>query len=136
MKKLSNGTALRPNNILNKIIKILFQIKEFEKVLIKIINTCLIQKKIPEKWKKSNIYIIYKKNNPNNPLNYRPIALICTTYKIYSSLITKKLSNFMENNQAFSEIQEGFRRNRSIFAKIWTLRNMCDPNQNLSSYRQ
>ena len=104
MKKLSNGTAPGPDNIPNEIIKILFTIKEFEEVLIKIINTCLVQKKIPERWKKSNIYTIYKKDNPNNPLNYRPIAFICTTYKIYSSLITKRLSDFIEENQAFSEI--------------------------------
>jgi hypothetical protein len=61
-----------------------------------------------------------------NPLNYRPIALIYTTYKIYSSLITKRLSDFMEDNQAFSEIQGGFRRDRPTFAKIWTLRNIID----------
>ena len=55
-----------------------------------------MKKQIPEKWKKSHIYTIYKKENPNNPLNYKLITLMCTTYKIYSSLITKKLSNFMK----------------------------------------
>src|SRR5271163_5216563 len=51
---------------------------------------------------------IYKKENPNNSLNYRFIALICTTYKIYSSLITKRLSDFMEEKNAFSNITRGF----------------------------
>ena len=69
MKNISNGTAPGPDNIPNEIIKILFQLKEFEEVLIKIINTCLIQKRIPERWKNSNIYTIYKKDNPNNLLN-------------------------------------------------------------------
>ena len=64
------------------------------------------------------------KKNPNNPLNYKFIALICTTYKIYSSLITKRLSDFMEEKNAFSNIQRGFRRDRPTFAKIWTLRNI------------
>jgi hypothetical protein len=32
----------------------------------------------------------------------------------------------MENNQAFSEIQEGFKRDRLTFAKIWTLRNIIE----------
>jgi hypothetical protein len=86
MKNISNSTAPRPDNILNEIIKILFQIKEFEEVLIKIIKTCLVQKKILEKWKKSNIYTIYKKDNPNNLLNYRSIALICIIYKIYIAI--------------------------------------------------
>ena len=32
----------------------------------------------------------------------------------------------MEENQAFSEIQGGFRRDRPTFAKIWTLRNIIE----------
>ena len=60
--------------------------------------------------KKINIYTIYKKQNPNNPLNYRPIALLSTTYKIYSSLITKRLSDFLEDNHCLSEMQGGFKK--------------------------
>ena len=73
-------------------------------------------------WKKSSIYTIYKKGNPNNPLIYRQIALLCTTYKLYSTIITKRLSDFMENNNYFSKMQGGFRRDRPTFAKMWTLR--------------
>ncbi|EFE48793.1 hypothetical protein NEIELOOT_02449 [Neisseria elongata subsp. glycolytica ATCC 29315] len=32
----------------------------------------------------------------------------------------------MEDNQAFSEIQGGFRKDRPTFAKIWTLRNIIE----------
>jgi hypothetical protein len=77
-----------------------------------------MKKQIPEKWKKSHIYTIYKKENPNNLLNYKLITLMYTTYKIYSSLITKRLSDFMEQKEAFSNIQGGFRRDRLTFAKI------------------
>jgi hypothetical protein len=45
IQNISNDTAPKPNNISNEIIKILFQIKEFEEALIKIINICLVQKK-------------------------------------------------------------------------------------------
>ena len=60
MKNISNGTAPGPDNIPNEIIKILFQIKEFEEVLIKIINTCLIQKKY-QRDRKIQIFIQYIK---------------------------------------------------------------------------
>ena len=85
-------------------------------ILVKIMNICIINKKISNKWKKVNIFTIYKKRNPNNPLNYRLIALLYTIYKIYSSLITKRLSDFMERKEAFSSILGSFRRDRSTFA--------------------
>ena len=118
INNLSNGTAPGLDNIPNEIIKLLFKTEQFSKIIVKIINICMIQRKIPTRWKKSHIYTIYKKENPHNPLNYRPIALICTTYKIYSSLITKRLSDFLEQKEVLSNIQGGFRRDRPTFAKI------------------
>ena len=126
IKKLSSNTATGPDNIPNEIIEILFEVEQFQQVLLKIINTCIYKKRIPKQWKKSHIYTIYKKDNPNNPLNYRPIALMSTTYKIYSSLITKRLSDYMEEKEALSNMQGGFRRDRPTFAKIWTLRNIIE----------
>jgi hypothetical protein len=79
-----------------KSLKYLYSNEIFANIVVKIINTCIIQEKVPKNWKNSNIYIIHKKDNPNNSLNYKPIALLNTTYKIYSSLITHRLSVFME----------------------------------------
>ena len=126
INQLSNGTACGPDNIPNEIIKYMSKSNQFLKLITKILNICIKQKKIPEMWKKSNIYTIYKKENPNNPLNYRPIALLCTTYKLYSTIITKRLSNFMETNECFSKMQGGFRKDRPTFTKIWTLRNIIE----------
>ena len=126
VEQISNNTSPGPDNIPNEIIKIMHKTEIFAIILNKIINTCIIQQKTPKQWKSANIYTIYKKDNPNNPLNYRPIALLNTTYKIYSSLITKRLSNFLENNECLSQMQGGFRRDRPTFAKMWTLRNIIE----------
>ena len=84
IKNLSNGTACGPDNIPNEILKYMNETQEFQQIINKLLNTCLHQQKIPTIWKKSNIFTIFKKGNPNIPLNYRPIALLCTTYKLYS----------------------------------------------------
>ena len=49
VKNLSNSTAAGLDNILNKIIKVLCIIEEFEMILVKIMNICIINKKIPNK---------------------------------------------------------------------------------------
>ena len=49
VKNLSNSTAAGPDNILNKIIKVLCIIEEFEMILVKIMNICIINKKILNK---------------------------------------------------------------------------------------
>ena len=46
IKKLSSNTATGLDNIPNKIIKILFEIEQFQQVLLKIINTCIYKKRI------------------------------------------------------------------------------------------
>lgn len=38
----------------------------------------------PKMWSKSIIVPIYKKDDPNNPENYRGITLICSLAKIFS----------------------------------------------------
>ncbi|HYJ01232.1 MAG TPA: reverse transcriptase family protein, partial [Nitrososphaeraceae archaeon] len=126
IKNLSNNTSPGPDRIPNEIIKIFSRNKKFKKILLKILNTSLVQKKTPGAWKSSHIFTVYKKKNPNNPLNYRPIALLNTTYKIYSSIITSRLSEFMENNNCFSNMQGGFRRDRPTYAKIWGLKNIIE----------
>ena len=126
IKILSNGTAPSPDRVPNEVIKILCKNKKFTKILLKILNVSLIQNKMPKEWKKSQIFTIYKKDNPNDPLNYRPIALLNTTYKIYSTLINARLSNFIEKNNCFSKMQGGFKRDRPTYAKIQGWKNIIE----------
>ena len=126
MKNISNGTAPGPNRIPNELLKMFYKNDDFKTILLKLLNACLIKKRTPNSWKNSHIFTIYKKGNPNNPLNYRPIALLPTTYKIYSMLINNRLSNFMEKNNCFSNMQGGFRKDRPTYAKIWSLKNVIE----------
>lgn len=40
--------------------------------------------------------------------NWRPIALSSTIYKLYASLITRRLTRWMESNGILSPFQKGF----------------------------
>ena len=52
---------------------------------------------IPDAWLKANVILLYKKGPPHDPVNYRPIALLNTLYKIVATHAAKhlyKISSF------------------------------------------
>lgn len=66
-------------------------------------------RKILQNWKESRTIFIPKDGDPDDPSNWRPIALGQTIAKIYSGLITKRLSHWIETNNILSPAQKGFR---------------------------
>jgi len=56
--------------------------------------------------------------------NYRPITLMNVVYKIFTTLLSNRLSEIMESK--LGEYQAGFWPNRSTVDNIFTLRQMCE----------
>jgi len=63
---------------------------------------------------------IYKKGDPENQVNYRPISLLTAVYKIYTSLIQERLANAVDND--LQETQYGFRKARSTVTPLACIR--------------
>ena len=64
---------------------------------------------MPRIWKYSFTILIYKKDSPTNPANFRPITLQPVLGKIYSALIRNRIHTFMiKNNYIETKIQKGF----------------------------
>ena len=61
-------------------------------ILTNLFNLIYIQKSIPEQWKISKVIPIPKAGSPNKIENYRPIANLCSTTKIYEKLILARLT--------------------------------------------
>ncbi len=122
IKKLKNSKSGGVDGIVNELIKygpISLIIK-----LTKLYNLCLIKKKILEVWKLSLIKMLLKnKSNINLASNYRGIALLLIIYKIYSTIITKRLYKFVELNNLIRELQFGFKKHKSTKQVIRILIN-------------
>ncbi|GFS06184.1 endonuclease-reverse transcriptase [Elysia marginata] len=58
--------------------------------LTKALNQILTLKEIPPSWNEAKIIILYKKGDPGDIANYRPISLLSHSYKIFTRLIKKK----------------------------------------------
>ncbi|KAH7701151.1 protein F43G9.7, partial [Aphelenchoides avenae] len=52
--------------------------------LAKFFTTCMRMKRIPLKWKESRTVLLYKKGDPNDVKNYRPICLLPVIYKLFT----------------------------------------------------
>ena len=68
----------------------------------------------PASSKQSRTVLLYKKEDPLNIKNYRPIALASTLTKLYTGLLTDCMTDHAEHYDILSTSQEGFRRAKGL----------------------
>lgn len=81
---------------------------------------------VPDAFRKSIIFPIHKKGNPNEPSNYRAISFTDAAAKIFCSLLTTRLNKFIEERRILSEFQAGFREGYGTNDHIFTLTNTIE----------
>lgn len=120
ISKTKNRKATGPDLISYEEIKQSIPILETEWELL--FNRCLLEGKIPEIWKSSNMYILYKgKGNAADPNNYRGIALQQTAYKCLSKLINNRLTIYSLDK--LPNEQHGFIPGRTTITPIGIIVN-------------
>lgn len=78
------------------------------KIICKLFNTCLIKGTTPSQWDRAVIIILHKKGNITDLKNYRPISLLSHVYKLFTRIVTKRITNKLDLYQPRE--QAGFRR--------------------------
>ena len=73
------------------------------------------EKSIPEQWLVSKIILIHKKGPRHDIENYRPIANLCSSSKIFEKLILKRIQTLQELNaiDLTGKQQHGFKKKRN-----------------------
>ena len=79
--------------------------------LTNIFNNILKTKQIPDSWHEAKIVILFKKGDPKNIKNYRPISLLSHSYKIFTRLMQTRTERTLDENQPRE--QAGFRKGYS-----------------------
>ena len=98
---LKNNKAAGIDNILVEQLKNLGP--KAHKWLHTMLDTCFIENKIPKIWRQSKIIAILKPGKDSAiPKNYRPISLLCHTYKLYERLISNRVSPLLEQHKGGS----------------------------------
>lgn len=89
-----------------------------------VFNRCLSEKKIPKAWKQSTIILIYKKGDSNDPSNFRPIALMSCLYKLFTSLLSSRVSQFAVEFDLMSPHQKSARPSEGCHEHTFTLQSI------------
>ena len=105
------------------------------KVILKLYNQIYTSGKIPQMWKHSIVIGFPKPSKDETlPTSYRPISLTSTLCKIFERLATNRLAYVLEKHSLLSNIQSGFRKNRSTIDQILRLQDQINKYLNNNGY--
>lgn len=92
-------------------------------MLTELCNKCFQLGKLPNAWSRATICPIPKGSSSVStvPLSFRGIALQSCVYKIFSFILNTRLSTHVEENGCLSNMQNGFRKNRSCSDHVMVL---------------
>lgn len=125
IKNIKNGKSSGEDKILNEYIKstkgILLPIYE------KLFNVVFDSGLLPNAWLEGSIRPIYKnKGDPKLVQNYRPITILSCLGKVFTAVLNRRLTLFLDNNETLLENQAGFRKNYSTTDHIFVLNSLIE----------
>ena len=92
--------------------------------LTNIFNNILKTKQIPDSWHEAKIVILFKKGDPKDIKNYRPISLLSHSYKIFTRLLQTRIERTLDENQPRE--QAGFRKGYSTTDHLQALNQIIE----------
>jgi hypothetical protein len=120
----ANNKAAGPDGIPNELLK--FMPEPMQQAIHNLFVVMWITGDTPSEWKCSDTVLLYKKGDPLDIKNYRPIALALTIYKLWTRVITEILSTFAEVHKMLSSSQEGFRKRRNTARQLSNVLNALE----------
>ena len=75
----------------------------------------------PEFWSEGVVIAVPKSGDLSDPNNYRPIILVSVLSKIFTSILTKRMVNWAEDEEKLIDNQFGFRPGRSTIDAIFVM---------------
>lgn len=87
-------------------------------------NSILESSTTPFQWSESYMILLYKKGDSKDIGNYRPISLLPSLYKLFSTIIEKRISKSIEVHQPIE--QAGFRSGYSTIDHIHSIEQIIE----------
>lgn len=112
--KMSSGIDEIPTSIIK------FCIPQICPTLCHIINNSFQYGIFPDQLKVASVKLAYKKGDPAQMQNYRPLSLLPSFSKIFESAICGRLVNFFDSCGLFSSGQHGYRQGKSVETALYS----------------
>jgi hypothetical protein len=95
---------------------------ESREALLRIFNDVWLSGDFPTSWREATVIPIPKPGkDATDPGNYRPIALTSCLCKTFERMVNERLVWFLERNGILTEVQSGFRKQRSTTDQLLRL---------------
>ena len=125
MEELSKGiSSLKPGKAIGLDKISTEQLMNFgpaaKKWLLELFNYCLSTHKLPKIWKKAHVMALLKPGKgPSIPKNFRPISILCHSYKLFERLILNRIGPVVDD--ILIPEQAGFRPGKSTTSHVLNL---------------
>ncbi|KAK6751079.1 hypothetical protein RB195_002821 [Necator americanus] len=114
-----NRTAPGPDRIRPKHLKSLPPV--LINTLARLFTRYLSECKVPKQWKTSKTVLLYKKGDPHDIGNYRPICLLSVIYKLFTRVILNRIEkSWMKDSH---ESKQGFEKDSARLITFTLFRN-------------
>ena len=125
IKALKNGKAVGIDEVRNEFIK--HSSPPLISIYCKLFNKVLDSGIVPEQWVQGIIIPIYKgKGDTTQCDNYRGITLLSCVSKLFTSILNKRLTTFIDDNEILLANQAGFRKSHSTLDHCFVLKSLID----------
>ena len=95
-------------------------------VLVHILNSVFDAGRVPANVNTALVAPVFKKGDPSDPENYRPIAVTESLLRLYAGIINTRLVEHTESNELRCPQQAGFRLGLSTLHPLFTLQHFID----------
>jgi exonuclease III len=119
IKALKNQKAAGPDSLIGEFYK--HSCEQILPFFIKFFNHLFDNGLFPDKWSLSVLQPLHKKGDVTVPDNYRGISLLDISSKLYSYVLNKRITDWIETNGILGDEQAGFREDHSTTDHIFTL---------------
>jgi len=94
---------------------------ELKQMLTSAYNAIYDSASVPERFKRSLIFPIFKKGDDRLASNYRGITFLNVVMKVFTAILLVRMTEWVNKNHLLSEYQSGFRKGFSTVDSIYTL---------------
>jgi hypothetical protein len=95
-------------------------------LLAKVYTSFLTGNSIPAAWLSSVFFFLHKKGSMSDPNNYRSLAIEDPFLKVFTTALTRRISDYAEKHHLLPEYQFGFRKSLSTSSAVAVLKECIE----------